>query len=120
MFVTYLTNETSLIDAILTSATEASTEWKEFTFVMPELKYLEVQSPIKQLIPPSKYEAEKERQIDDAKDRAEIENSQVDVVSIYDYKEDEIEKLENQLTRSISLLMLIARCLPNFEHILQF
>lgn len=116
MFVTYLTNETSLIDAILTSATEASTEWKEFTFGMPELKYLEVQSPIKQLIPPSKYEAEKERQIDDAKDRAEIENSQVDVVSIYDYKEDEIEKLENQLTRSISLLMLIARCLPNFEH----
>lgn len=27
MFVTYLTNETSLIDAILTSATEASTEY---------------------------------------------------------------------------------------------
>ena len=43
-------------------------------------------------------------------------NSQVDVVSIYDYKEEEIEKLENQLIRSISLLMLIARCLPNFEH----
>ena len=37
-------------------------------------------------------------------------------MSIYDYKEDEIGKLENQLTRSISLLMLIARCLPNFEH----
>lgn len=35
---------------------------------------------------------------------------------IYDYKEEEIEKLENQLIRSISLLMLIARCLPNFEH----
>lgn len=77
---------------------------------------MEVRSPIKRLTPPSKYEADRERQIDDEKDRAEIDNSQVDVVSIYDYKEEEIEKLENQLIRSISLLMLIARCLPNFEH----
>lgn len=116
MFITYLANETSLIDTILTAATSVSEEWKEFSFGMPELKHLEVRSPIKRLTPPSKYEADRERQIDDEKDRAEIDNSQVDVVSIYDYKEEEIEKLENQLIRSISLLMLIARCLPNFEH----
>lgn len=116
MFVTYLTNETSLIDIILAAATTVSAEWKEFSFGMTELKHLEIQSPIKRLMPPSKYEIDEDRRIDNEKDRAEIENSQIDVVSIYDYKEEEIEKLENQLSRSISLLMLIARCLPNFEH----
>ena len=116
MFVTYLTSETSLIDAILTAAMTVSSEWKEFYFGMPELKHLEVQSTVKALAPPSKYDVEKDQKIDNEKDRTEIENAQIDVVNIYDYKEEEIGKLENQLTRSISLLMLIARCLPNFEH----
>lgn len=116
MFVTYLTNDTSLIDVILAAATTVAAEWDEFSFGMSEFKHLEVQTPIKRLAPPSKYDIDKDKRIDGEKDRAEIENSQIDVVSIYDYKEDEIGKLENQLTRSISLLMLIARCLPNFEH----
>lgn len=83
MFITYLANETSLIDTILTAATSVSEEWKEFSFGMPELKHLEVRSPIKRLTPPSKYEADRERQIDDEKDRAEIDNSQVDPLSLW-------------------------------------
>lgn len=116
MFITYLTNETSLIDNILTAALKVSSEWKEFEFGMPRFRHLEIQAPPKRILPPSKSDIARDHAIDDERDRAEIENSQIDVVSIYDYDEKEIEKLENQLVRAISLLMLVARCLPNFEH----
>lgn len=116
MFVTYLTNETSLIDNILAAALKVSSEWSEFKFGMPGFKHLEIQAPPKRILPPSKSDIARDHAIDDERDRAEIENSQIDVVTIYDYNEKEIEKLENQLVRAISLLMLIARCLPNFEH----
>ena len=116
MFITYLTNETSLIDEILQAATTVSSEWKEYSFGLPELKHLEIQTPARKFSAPSKYDIEKERLADEEKDRSEIDNSQVDIVTIYDYKEEEIGKLENQLIRAISLLLLIARCLPNFEH----
>lgn len=116
MFVTYLTNETTLIDAILDTATQVSENWKEFSFGLPELKHLEVPASVKRLSAPSKQDIANDRAIDSEKDRAETENAQIDVINIYDYNEEEIAKLENQLVRSVSLLMLIARCLPNFEH----
>lgn len=116
MFVTYLTNETTLIDRILNASLAVTTTWEEFRFGMPGFKHLEVQTPIKKPYLPSQSEKEYNIEIDDKTDRSEIENAHIDVISIYDYDEGEISKLENQLIRAISLLMLVARSLPNFEH----
>ena len=116
MFVTYLTNDTTLIDLILEAAKKTSDEWDEFIFGMPGFKHLEVQAPPKNAIMLTKEDMTWNQQVDDETDHSEVDKAHIDVVSIYDYNEEEITKLENQLVRAISLLMLISRCLPNFEH----
>lgn len=116
MFVTYLTNETTLIDHILEDTKKISDEWSEFYFGMPGFNHLEVQAPPRNAFLPTKEELTWNQQIDDKTDHSEVDKARIDIVSIYDYNEEEISKLENQLVRAISLLMLNARCLPNFEH----
>ena len=68
------------------------------------------------ILPPTQEDIQKDKQADIEKDREEIDNFHFDVINIYDYNEEDIVKLENQLTRAISLMLLLARCLPNFEH----
>ena len=116
MFVTYITNEDSIIDMILNGALSSVQEWKEFSFSMDEISHLNYRrSPIS-ILPPTQEDIQKDKQADIEKDREEIDNFHFDVINIYDYNEEDIVKLENQLTRAISLMLLLARCLPNFEH----
>lgn len=115
MFVTYITNENAIINQILSAALAVTENWKEFSFSMDEISHLCI-SPNLELIPPSQEDIEKDEQADLAKDRNDVDNCHLDIINVYDYDEADIEKLENQLTRAISLMMLLARCLPNFEH----
>ena len=116
MFVTYITNEDSIIDMILSAALSSTQEWKAFSFSMDEISHLNYRSKPISLLPPTQEDIQKDKQADIEKDREEIDNFHFDVINIYDYNEEDIAKLENQLTRAISLMLLLARCLPNFEH----
>lgn len=116
MFVTYLTHDESLIGIIWETACAVTSSWKEFSFDMQEISHLNglVTSP--RLKAPSKGDCIRDRAADELRDREEIESATVDIVGIYDYNEQDIDKLENQVVRALSLLILLARCLPNFEH----
>lgn len=116
MFVTYITNENSIIELILSSALTSAKEWKEFSFSMNEISHLCVDRKPIDLPPPSHKDIQQDEQADIEMDRKEIDNCHFDVVNVYDYDDADINKLENQLMRAISLTMLLARCLPNFEH----
>lgn len=116
MFVTYITNDDSIIDMILGAALASSQDWKEFSFSMDEISHLSYHRIPINLLPPSQEDIHQDKQADVEKDREEIDNFHFDVINIYDYNEEDIAKLENQLTRAISLMLLLARCLPNFEH----
>lgn len=41
------------------------------------------------------------------------------IKDIYDWDEANIEKFNNQLIRMTSLLQIISRCLPCFDHLLK-
>lgn len=116
LFVTYIINDQSIIDTLLNAALSSVEEWDEFSFSQKQISHLHAVSTPVALSPPSQEDIEKDRQEDVDKDRMEIDNNTFDVVNIYDYDEADIAKLQNQLTRSISLMSLLARCLPNFEH----
>ena len=42
----------------------------------------------------------------------------IQTTDIYDYSEDDAEKLINQLIRATHLLSVAARCLPTFKHMM--
>ena len=118
MFITYLTDDLTLLHQILEQALTSSNEWEEFEFGTKELSYLasfnnfSVSSPT---ITDKKKDDDKELE----KDRSEVDTNSIDTINIYDYDEKDLRKLTNKLSRSLSLLMTIARCFPNFEHIMK-
>lgn len=111
-----ITNENSIIELILSSALTSVEEWKEFSFSMEEISHLWVDRKPVVLLPPSQDDIQRDKEADLKKDRNETDNCHFDVINVYDNDDTDIAKLENQLSRAISLTMLLARCLPNFEH----
>lgn len=118
IFVSYITNKLSLIEYLLNTANQLIISGKEFAFGMDELSYLSgyKSEALDSLLPPTEEDIEKDHQASIEKDKNELESANIDVISIYDYDEEELTKIENQIIRSISLMSLIARCLPIFEH----
>lgn len=117
MFVTYLAESKRFIDAFLQALDKVTESWAEFSFDMKEISHLNnMVLDGNELLPPSDEDIALDRAADEEKDRLEIENATVDIINIYDYNEDDVVKLENQLSCAISLLTLVSRCLPNFEH----
>lgn len=117
MFLTYLAESKQFIDAFLQALNAVTRSWTEFSFEMKEISHLNnMILDGNELQPPSDEDVILNRKADEEKDRLEIENATVDIINIYDYNEDEIIKLENQISCAISLLNLVSRCLPSFEH----
>ena len=69
MFVTYITNENSIIELILSSALNSVAEWKEFSFSMDEISHLCVDRNPIALSPPSQEDIHQDEQADIEKDR---------------------------------------------------
>ena len=117
MFITYKTNDLALLDIILNESIEIARGWEEYRFDMEEISYLnKLKSSDFKFSNPNQSEKSVNSQNDLEKDKTEVSNGTVDIISIYEYDEADIGKLENQVVRAISLLAIISRCLPNFEH----
>lgn len=116
LFVTYITNDQSIIDTLLNNALSYVEEWKEFSFADNNISHLHAVGANVDILPPTQEDISQDQQQDVEKDRSEIDNATFDIINIYDHDIQDAEKLENRITRAISLMMLLARCLPNFEH----
>jgi hypothetical protein len=60
---------------------------------------------------------EQQRDID--KERQSDDDDKLKTIDIYDYAEEEADNLFNQIIKAVALMMVIARCLPNFEHMMR-
>ncbi len=118
MFITYLTDDLSLLKQILAKAIESVKDWDEFKFETLEISYLKSARDFS-ISAPSKKEIEEDKERELTKDRVESDSNLIDTKNIYDYSEDDLAKLTNKLSRSLSLLIVIARCFPNFEHLMK-
>lgn len=117
LFITYITDNPRILRFILSIAVELTKEWPEFSLNKINIPYLDNCNP-------QEINAPNEKDKDDAK-KAEIErerkinDDKIDTIDIYDYKEDDADQLINQLFRALSLMTTLAKCLPNFEHMME-
>mgnify|MGYP001083046605 CR=1 FL=1 len=52
-------------------------------------------------------------------ERQRDDKNEIQIVNVYDYDEGAISDPGNQLIRALSLLSVISKCLPNFEHLMK-
>ncbi len=113
MFISYITDSTKILDLFLSLTEKLTENWGEFDFADNCPKFLRF-SPGKDMN--LSIETDKEKIEKKEIENERTNNNKLQVIDLYDYDEKETEKLTNQIIRAISLLTIISRCLPGFEH----
>lgn len=113
MFISYITDNTRILQLFLNMTREMTSGWEEFDFKekCPGFLHFEVEQEIS---PPSGNDKKEKEKADVESEKSS--NEKLQTIDIYDYKEDDVKQIINQLIRSISLLSIISKCLPGFEH----
>lgn len=117
LFVTYITDNLPLIRMIMMKAEEYIHDWEQFSIspitipYLSDVKQLEVKKVDEQDIKDNeKKEIDNEKQLE--------ENHSKSSKCVYDYEETELN-LMNKMVRAISLLIILSRTLPSFEHMMK-
>ena len=113
MFVSYITDNIKILNLILDMARTYTNGWDEFDFKTNLPKFFKVEKTHSVSISSTSYdEADTKNQVDNER----ITNKKMKTLDIYDYSDAEADNKVNTLIRSLQLLLVIAKCLPNFEH----
>lgn len=120
LFVTYITDNLNLIRMIMDKADECTNEWREFSVSPVSIPYL---SDVEQLKVKPIEENDKERteneEIEREKQLEKEHEEEIVCGDIYAYDEEKELTLMKKMIRSFSLLVIISRTLPSFEHMMK-
>lgn len=118
LFLIYITENKKILDLILEMAKFYTDGWEEYSLSKSNIDYLNgvVEYNVEEL------DLEAIEKIDEEiveEEKAKIQSELLSSVNVYDYPNDSSEAFLNKIFRSISLLTVISRCLPNFEHMMK-
>lgn len=119
LFITYLTDNLYLIKNIIDSTFKYMENWTSIDIVNANIPYLAALNGTIAIEAPTQKEREKIVEEEEQEDKAEIqeyENSQIIVKEYFDPQVDGCEEMINQIIRSMTLLDIVSKCLPGFEH----
>jgi len=115
LFISHITSNINVLRLILQIATEYTNDWAEFDFTDNLPAFLRSERTHNVPLPsPDAKQIETHAEVMSEKEF----DSQVKTLDIYDYVEDDVDKFVNQVMRAVQLLTIVARCLPNFEHMM--
>lgn len=119
LFIIYLTDETTILNQILSfiqDVIESDSSWSEFS--IPNAVPLFIKNN-NQLYIDKKPVNKKDEKIQIEKSEEKTEESMITefkIKDIYDWDDSIIDSFNNRLFRMTSLLQIISKCLPCFEH----
>lgn len=120
LFVTYITDNLNLIRRLMEKAEDITQDWEEFSSSPIKIPYL---SDVEQLkvdkINFQDKEKTEEENIQREKRLAEEREKEMVCGDIYSYSEEQELSLMKKMIRALSLLIIISRTLPGFEHMMK-
>lgn len=116
LFISYITDNVRILNLILNMAESYTKEWDEFDFGEHLPDFLKENRIHNVSLPPANaHELEKIAEIE-AERKSQ---NQLTVIDIYDYNDEQADEFVNKIIRSLQLLIIVSRCLPNFEHLMR-
>ncbi len=118
LFVTYITDNLNIIRKIIQEAEKAVETWSEFDLRDIDIPFL-VKSADEVVKPVTDEDQKREEQKKIEQERKDAQTIiAINDASIFDGTDNEINLL-NELVRAISLMVIISRTLPSFEHMMK-
>jgi len=119
LFISYLTNNTRILENILKKATTFLGDWKEFSIDKKNIEFIYDFNSSLEISLPTKEDKEEYEKIAVKHEKKMSNQKLIKTVDIYNYDEDEINLMTNKLTKSLKYGQILAKILPSFEHILK-
>lgn len=119
LFITYLTDNMYLIRNFIEATIDYSKDWDIFDVKKINISYLNEMTGKIHIETPTQKDRQKEKEREQKEDKKEIEEYEEEKIEVRDYFEIDVHDSEekiNQIIRSISLLDIVSKCLPSFEH----
>lgn len=118
MMLTYITEDEQMLNTLLEIALQYINDWEEVSLDPVNIPLLAAgNSPSFARPSGDTPKAHEQRTLSQEKQNAHA--AVASALNIYDFDELDAETLGNQLSRAISLLVAVARCLPSFEHMMR-
>lgn len=118
LFVTYITDNINIIRQVMEHAEKASQEWKEFDIRNIDVPFLV--KPVEQIVKPFE-EKDREKAEEEHVKQEKREMQSINIANDASIFSGETEELSfvQKIMRSISLMIILARTLPSFEHMMK-
>lgn len=118
LFVTYITENKNIIKMIMDQAAQSVSDWTEFELENTDISFLV--KPVEDIINPVlEGEKQEENQKKIEKEKDEIKSMIVaNDKTIFDGESEDLDFLQ-KIIRSISLMVIVSRTLPSFEHLMK-
>lgn len=118
LFVTYITENRNIITMLMNLAESIVNEWEEFSLSPINISYL-TGSALELIRPVEESDREKEEQRNIEQEKCGSHSlAFANDSSIFEIESEELNYVQ-EMMRSISLLITLARALPSFEHLLE-
>lgn len=116
LFLTLITNNPKFVNIIIEGAQMHFSQQEELSFDAENVKFLlDTSVPVKNSLPSDAEREEREEML--AKQEEEIRFSDlIELVNEYDYSEEDLLKVENQVMISFKYLEILTKTLPAFCH----
>ena len=114
LFISYITDNTRILQLFLALTQQLTDGWREFDLDNNVPTFLNIHKTQELDAPPSEnaLKESKEKEIKSEKESLD----KLTTIDIYDYKEEDADLFINQVLRSLTLLTVISKSLPSFEH----
>lgn len=117
LYIIYLSNNLNILNLILDMLNNLVDSWQEYDGNTVKLRYLEDTSKIKNEFLEKNSDIVLQEQVTQEKESEDIRDIQT--IDIYDFDESSVDCVLNKIVRATSLLNLVARAFPNFEHMIK-
>lgn len=118
LFVTYITDNLNIIRMVMEQGIKSVSEWEEFNLREIDIPFLV--NPVEQVVKPFE-EGDREKAEDERirQEKAEVQSLTIaNDATIFYGEQDELNFVQ-KIIRSISLMIILARTLPSFEHMMK-
>lgn len=114
LFLALITNNTKFLNIIIDEANKHFDGQQELSFDTENVKFLlETSVPVKNNLPSAEERKERERVL--AKQEEDVKLSDlIELVNEYDYSDEDLLKMENQIMISFKYLEILSKALPAF------
>lgn len=114
LFLALITNNPKFVNIIMEGAKAHFAEKEELSFDKENIKFLlDTSIPVKNTLPDENERMQRDETLQKQEEEVKFSDL-VELVNEYDYSEDDLEKIENQIMISFKYLEILSKALPAF------